>query len=152
MDAATSTPGRPRRPATLSAAVCADSVRRMDNISPPRAVALVSAGGVVGALARYGLGVAWPHPPHGFPWATWAVNVSGSFLIGVLMTALAHRHPYLRLFLGVGLLGGYTTFATSIVDMQHATPVTAVTYLAATVVGALAAVWAGGTLTRAAVA
>jgi hypothetical protein len=42
---------------------------------------VISAGGVVGALARYGLGVAFPHPPTGFPWATFAINVSGCLLI-----------------------------------------------------------------------
>jgi CrcB protein len=113
-------------------------------------LAAISAGGVLGALARYGLGVAWPHPPHGFPWATWTINVSGSFLIGVLMTAIARWRPhqrYLRPFLGVGVLGGFTTFSTSIVDLQHAPPTIALLYLSATLTGALIAVWAGSALT-----
>jgi CrcB protein len=117
--------------------------------SPYRTLALISAGGVLGALARYGLGVAWPHRPTGFPWATWTVNVSGCFLMGVLMTSLARRWPgqrYLRPFLGVGILGGYTTFSTSIIDVQHTTPAVGLLYLAATVVTALFAVWCGSTL------
>lgn len=118
--------------------------------SPLPVLACISAGGVLGALARYGLGVAFPHQPPGFPWATWAINVSGSFLIGVLMTAIGRWHPhqrYLRPFLGVGILGGYTTFSTSIVDLQHSRPAIAVLYLFATLLGALSAVWGGSALT-----
>ena len=48
-------------------------------------LAAISAGGVCGALARYGLATAWPHGAPGFPWATLVTNVSGSLLIGVLM-------------------------------------------------------------------
>ena len=87
---------------------------------------------------------------HGFPWATWTVNVSGSFLIGVLMTAISRWRPdqrLLRPLLGVGFLGGYTTFSTSVVDVQHSPPAMALLYLFGTVLGALLAVWAGSTLT-----
>ncbi|MFI1995798.1 fluoride efflux transporter FluC [Actinoplanes sp. NPDC020271] len=111
-----------------------------------RGVAAVAAGGVLGALARYGVGVAWPHAPAEFPWATWSINVSGCFLIGVLYTALAQFRPesrLTRLFLGTGVLGGYTTFSTAEVDLQRGAPVI---YLAATIVGALLAVWAGSAL------
>jgi fluoride exporter len=106
---------------------------------------VISMGGVLGALARYGLGVAWPHPATGFPWATWLVNVSGCFLIGALMTWLPRRtrHPYLRPFLGVGVLGGYTTFSTAMVDALRAPPAVGLLYFFATVAGALLAVWAG---------
>jgi uncharacterized protein len=52
-------------------------------------LAVVSAGGVAGSLARYGIQTALPHPPGGFPWATFGINVSGSLLIGVLMTLIA---------------------------------------------------------------
>ncbi|GAA2892543.1 hypothetical protein Acy02nite_63070 [Actinoplanes cyaneus] len=115
-----------------------------------RALAVVAAGGVLGALARYGIGVAWPHAPAEFPWATWSINVSGCFLIGVLYTLLARfRGGYrlTRLFLGTGVLGGFTTFSTAEVDVQRGAPVV---YLAATIVGALLAVWAGSTLVSAA--
>jgi len=115
-------------------------------------VAAVSAGGVVGALARYGISAAWPHHPGGFAWSTWAVNVSGSFLIGVLMVLIATRRPaqrFLRPFFGVGVLGGYTTFSTAMVDVQQAAPGTALLYLGATIVVALVAVRAGSALTSA---
>ena len=75
-------------------------------------LAAISAGGIAGALARYGLAAAWPHPPAGFPWSTFVINVTGCFLIGVLMvivTEVVTHKPLLRPFLGVGVLGGYTT-------------------------------------------
>jgi CrcB protein len=121
-------------------------------------LAAISAGGVVGALARYALATAWPHPPHGFPWSTFVVNVTGCFLIGVLMvivTEVVTHKPLLRPFLGVGVLGGYTTFSTYVVDIQRAAgqgvPLTALAYLALTLTAALLAVYAGTVLTRAAV-
>jgi CrcB protein len=119
-------------------------------------LAAISAGGVLGALARYGLSTAWSHDPAGFPWATWTINVSGSFLIGVLMVLISRFWPSRRLvrpFFGVGILGGYTTFSTSVVDVQqvvaHGAPGVALLYLGATLVGALIAVWAGTVLTSA---
>jgi CrcB protein len=117
-------------------------------------VAVVSAGGVLGALARYAVSVAWPHAPGDFAWSTWAVNISGCFLIGVLMVLVERRLAGRRLvrpFLGVGVLGGYTTFATSVVDAQQARPAVALLYLGATVVGALLAVGAGTALVSAVV-
>jgi len=116
----------------------------------------IAAGGVLGALGRYGLSVAMPHPATGFPVATFLVNVSGAFLIGVLMvvvTEMAPAHPLLRPFLGVGVLGGYTTFSTSIVDTQQLVIAgaarTALLYLAGTLVCAVLATLAGTVLARA---
>ncbi len=112
-------------------------------------LAVITAGGVLGALSRYAIGVAWPHDPVGFPWATWTINLSGCFLIGLLMTSIANRWPhqrYLRPFVGVGFLGGYTTLSTSIVDLQHTTAAVALFYLGATLGGAMLAVWAGSTI------
>src|SRR5690242_8630960 len=62
----------------------------------PTLVAAVAVGGVIGAEARYGLGVALPHGPAQWPWATLLINISGCFLIGVLMvmiTELVDAHP-----------------------------------------------------------
>ncbi|HEX9999591.1 MAG TPA: CrcB family protein [Actinoplanes sp.] len=116
-------------------------------VSPPlsRILPTISAGGVLGALTRYGIGVAWPADPAGFPWATWTINVTGCFLIGVLLTALP-RPGYLRPLLGTGFLGGYTTFSTAIVDLQHVPVPVALAYLPATLLGALLAVWLGSIL------
>ena len=78
-------------------------------------VALLSVGGSLGVNARYWLGVAisrWAGPQ--FPWATLAINVSGSFAIGLLTVFLSRwlPHPHMRLLLVVGFLGGYTTFSS----------------------------------------
>jgi fluoride exporter len=110
----------------------------------------ISAGGVIGASARYGLQYAFPHSATGFPWATFAVNVAGCLLIGVLMvlvTQVFTGRPLLRPFLGVGVLGGFTTFSTYAVDIQQAIAAGAagigLAYLAGTLVAALIAVWFG---------
>ena len=121
--------------------------------SPVPVIAAVSAGGVLGALARYAVTVAWPRPD-GFVWSTWSINVSGCLLIGVLMVLISEvwaGHRLLRPFLGVGVLGGYTTFSTSVVDVQqaaaHGSAAVALVYLGATLLGAMLAVWAGSTVT-----
>ncbi|WP_018830016.1 fluoride efflux transporter FluC [Salinispora tropica] len=117
---------------------------------PAAVLAAVSAGGVLGALARAGLSAVLPSDPAGFPVPTFAVNLSGCLLIGVLMAVLAKRAnpPALaRPFLGVGVLGGYTTFATHAVEARQlaatGAATTALAYLAATLAGALLAVWVG---------
>ena len=77
---------------------------------------VVLAGAGLGGVARYAAG-AWIMAKYGgrFPMGTFVINISGSFLIGVLMTLLAdrfHPHPNWRLFVIVGILGGYTTFSS----------------------------------------
>ena len=118
-------------------------------------LAVVSAGGVLGALARYGIGHAWPTPPGGFPWATFVINVTGCLLIGTLMvlvTDVFAAHHLVRPFLGVGVLGGYTTFSTYAVEIRNlivaGAPGAAAFYLLATLAAALAAVLAGMTAAR----
>jgi CrcB protein len=116
----------------------------------------VGAGGALGGGARYALLLLAPHGATGFPWATLTANVTGSFAMGVLavlVSRAARPHRLVRPFLGVGVLGGFTTFSTYAVDTLGLTgsgaPGTALAYMAATLVGALAAVWAGAALTRA---
>ncbi|MEU1394502.1 CrcB family protein [Micromonospora zamorensis] len=128
--------------------------RRELAVRPTAVLAAIAAGGVLGALARAGLQHTAPHPPTGFPWATFAINTSGCLLIGVLMAVLGHLgggHPLARPFLGVGVLGGFTTFSAYAVDIQQAlvagAPDTALAYLAATVLGALVAVALGDAVT-----
>ncbi|MGH3496060.1 MAG: fluoride efflux transporter CrcB [Nocardioidaceae bacterium] len=85
-------------------------------------LASIAAGGVIGAEARYALARALPHGATGLPWSTLLINVVGSALIGVLMvTILEARRPHrlARPFLGVGLLGGFTTFSSYSVDAQQ---------------------------------
>ncbi|MFG2052759.1 CrcB family protein [Micromonospora sp. NPDC048930] len=116
---------------------------------PAAVLGAIAAGGALGALTRAGAQTAFPHPPTGFPWATFGVNVTGCLLIGVLMAVLTARPagPLVRPFLGVGVLGGFTTFSTYAVDVHRAVaagaPGTALAYLAATLFGALLAVWTG---------
>ena len=77
---------------------------------------VVMLGAALGGLSRYVLGTAIMDRYGGnFPLGTVAINVSGSFLIGIVMTLLTDRwqvHPNWRLFLVVGVLGGYTTFSS----------------------------------------
>jgi CrcB protein len=77
---------------------------------------VVLAGAGLGGLARYVAGT-WIMAKYGgrFPLGTFVINVTGAFLIGVFMTLLTqrfHPHPNWRLFLVVGILGGYTTFSS----------------------------------------
>ncbi|WP_066371231.1 fluoride efflux transporter FluC [Herbidospora mongoliensis] len=117
---------------------------------------VISAGGVAGSLLRYGLGVLFPSAP-GFPWTTLAINVTGCLLIGVLMVAITEIRAapaWVRPLLGVGVLGGFTTFSTYIVDigllLDGDAPRAALIYLVTTPLLALAAVWIGSAATRAA--
>jgi len=121
-------------------------------------LAVIAAGGAVGAVARQQVGEAWPAAPGMFPWGTFAINVGGSLLIGILMGVLGQRpaqHRLLRPFLGVGILGGFTTFSTYAVQSRelattgHA--LLALVYLGGTAMSALLAVVAGVMLVRATV-
>lgn len=130
--------------------------QRREFLSAPASVlAAISLGGAVGSLCRWGIGTAFPAPPDGFPWATFMINVSGCLLIGVLMvlvTEVFTEQRLLRPFLGVGVMGGYTTFSTYIVDSQrlitNGRAALALAYLGATLVAALCAAALGIGATR----
>lgn len=119
---------------------------------------VIGGGGALGSLVRWSLGELMPWSGDGFPWATFVVNVSGGLVLGVLMVFLLDvlpPHRYLRPFLGVGLLGGYTTFSTAMLEARHLlaggqAPV-AFAYLAGSLVAGLLAVWLGIIGARAAV-
>ncbi|GAA3372941.1 hypothetical protein GCM10020367_30920 [Streptomyces sannanensis] len=116
----------------------------------------ISAGGALGASARYGASLAWPSV-----WGIFAVNVLGCALIGVLMVLVSEggraesAHPLVRPFLGVGVLGGFTTFSTYAVDfarlLDRGEAGVALAYAAGTLAGAMGAVWLGASVTRAAI-
>jgi CrcB protein len=121
----------------------------------PDVLAVIAVGGVIGAEARYGAGVLLPHASDAFPWSTLLVNALGCLLIGALMAVLTETtapHRLTRPFLGVGVLGGFTTFSTYAVDVQRLLladrPAPALAYLVGTVAAALVAVWLGAAATR----
>ncbi|MFH9818239.1 fluoride efflux transporter FluC [Streptomyces sp. NPDC017230] len=118
-------------------------------------LAVIAVGGALGALARFEASRLWPTATGSFPWTTLAVNAAGCLLIGVFLVAVTEifsAHRLLRPFFGTGVLGGFTTFSTFCVDIErlvdggHAT--TALTYLSATIVAAIAAVSSGAFITR----
>lgn len=84
-------------------------------------LAVVFIGGVFGAASREGLALIFP-AIGGIPWDIFAINLSGAFLLGVLLDAFARRGPdhgvrrTLRLLLGTGFLGGYTTYSALATD------------------------------------
>ncbi|WP_185985156.1 fluoride efflux transporter CrcB [Aureimonas mangrovi] len=119
-------------------------------------VLLVALGGALGSVLRYGAGVlslrlfgpAWPV-------GTLFVNVTGSFLMGLLVEAIARRlgaSAELRLFLTTGLLGGYTTFSAFSLDAlalyERGEVASAALYVGASVLLGLAAIAAGLALGR----
>ena len=117
---------------------------------------VIAVGGVLGAASRHGLELAWPVGAGQFPWATFVTNVGGCALIGLLMVyvvELGAGHPLLRPFVGVGVLGGFTTFSTYAVQTTGLAdahePTLALVYLFGTVAAALVAVALGTFLGRA---
>ena len=117
--------------------------------APPSAttIALVAAGGVVGATGRWLVGAAFDHEPGTFPWATLAVNVVGALLIGIAASRLQRATPVWS-FSVTGLLGGFTTmsaFAVELNDLVDADRTALATiYLAVTLAAGLAAHLVGG--------
>ncbi|HEX6234199.1 MAG TPA: CrcB family protein [Jiangellaceae bacterium] len=116
---------------------------------------IIALGGVLGAEARYGIDHLAAGSASAVPWATLTVNVAGCLLIGVLMVVLLELtapHRLLRPFLGIGVLGGFTTFSAYAVEVQvlldDGRGLVALVYLAATPVLAVAFCWAGAALAR----
>jgi fluoride exporter len=116
-----------------------------------RTLLAVASGGAVGAWLRYEANVAFPAltPPQ-FPWTTFAVNVLGSFLLGLLMTLVLEHWPptrYVRPFAAIGILGGFTTFSTFEVEVVRLTGAhqgdLALTYAILSLLAGLVAVAAG---------
>jgi len=112
---------------------------------------LVAIGGVLGVLARFGISRLTLHH-ESLLWATVGINISGSFLLG-LLAAEPWFSRDLREAIGVGLLGGFTTFSTFsvqiVLDVDAGEPGRAALYLVASVAGGIAAAAAGFALGRA---
>jgi fluoride exporter len=111
----------------------------------------VAIGGALGAVCRYGLDRLIERRSFAvFPWSTFAVNLSGCFLIGLVVAALVdrpHTPAWLRIGLVMGVLGGYTTFSTfaqetlDLIEESHLSLASA--YTAGSVVIGVVAVLAG---------
>lgn len=118
-------------------------------------VAAVALGGGIGAGARYGASLLWPTAAGAFPWTTLLVNAIGCAIIGIFMVVITDvwaAHRLVRPFFGTGVLGGFTTFSTYAVDIQHLIDGhdarTGLAYLALTLLVAVASVWTTANLTR----
>ena len=94
------------------ARVQAAEQRLVSEPAAPRLVGAVAVGGALGALARWGLTEVFPSGPHEVPWATFGINVLGSFLLALLPASrTVRRHRELAVALGPGVLGGFTTLS-----------------------------------------
>ena len=114
------------------------------------ATLLVAAGGLAGVMARYGVGRAVEGDA--LIWSTVAINVVGSFLLGLLVAG-AWFSREVRDGLGIGLLGGFTTFSTfsvqAVLEAEGGRAGVALAYVLASVLGGIAAAFAGYALGKA---
>jgi len=111
---------------------------------------MVAVGGLIGVLGRYGLTRLTIHH-ESLLWMTAVINIGGSFMLG-LLTATGWFTRDVREGLGVGLLGGFTTFSTfsvqAVLDVDAGEPGRAAAYVLLSVVGGIAAATAGYVLGR----
>jgi CrcB protein len=115
----------------------------------PTQLALIALGGAIGALTRYGVGMAVQSrlPFSAFPWGTFVINATGSFILGLMATLLLERvlqSPNWRPFVSIGFVGAYTTFSTFEYETaQLGSSWQALANLLGSVVVGYAAVWLG---------
>ena len=115
----------------------------------------IGVAGFFGAISRYAVQGLVSRTQEAFPWGTFAVNIGGSFLLGLLVGLFSHRlvvHPDLRVALTVGFLGSYTTFSTLMLETwefeEAGLRSSAILNLVASVAVGLFALWAGLRLGR----
>jgi fluoride exporter len=118
-------------------------------------IILVMSGGAIGAGLRYGLSRALPLVGDSWPWPTFVANVLGGLAMGILAAWVLrgdNSAEPLRLFIGVGVLGGFTTFSAFSLEMaqmvQRGQAALAAGYAIASVLLALGALFAGMTAAR----
>ncbi len=117
----------------------------------------IGAGGAIGAMSRHGVNIlSVKIMGHGFPYGTLSVNLIGSFLMGVLVIIFAtlwQPPEALRVLIITGFLGAFTTFSTFSLDfvtlIERHNYIAGGSYLAASVILSIAALFAGMTLMRA---
>ncbi|MEA2686580.1 MAG: fluoride exporter [Actinomycetota bacterium] len=132
---------------------------RADPRTDPSILLVIAAGGALGTLARYGVARLVTVAPDAFPWATFWTNVSGSLVLGAVLTVLIRRHPtatHVRAFVATGFLGAYTTYSTFAVETvllsKDGNVPLACIYAAASLVAGFGAVVAGIAIGRRAAA
>jgi len=117
-------------------------------------LAVIGAGGAVGAAARYGAGLAIPPRLDAFPYATFVVNVVGAVILGALVALPADwlaAHELTRPAIGTGFCGGLTTFSTMTLEIYQRSPAhsaLAAVYAVTSLLAAPACAWAGFSLAR----
>ncbi|HEX4107701.1 MAG TPA: fluoride efflux transporter CrcB [Solirubrobacteraceae bacterium] len=120
-----------------------------------RELAAIFAGGAVGAVLRVWIGEHFDSAPSAWPWAIFAVNVSGSFALAYFATRLQERLPqstYRRPLLGTGFCGAYTTFSTMEVELLKIVDAhrygLAAGYASASIAAGYLAIWVATALVR----
>ncbi|WP_226925131.1 fluoride efflux transporter FluC [Georgenia thermotolerans] len=99
--------------------------RQRRSTSVVRLAGLVALGGMVGVTARAHIEATFPAPPGGWPWATFAINLVGSLVLGVLLESLLRSgddtgwRRGVRLGCGTGIIGGFTTYSTFILEVEE---------------------------------
>jgi CrcB protein len=113
-------------------------------------VGAVFVGGCIGGIARYGVTRLWPTSANGFPWATFVINISGAFVLALLLVLITDWLPpnrYMRPLLGTGFCGAWTTFSSVAVStdqlVAHNHAVTGILYVIASLGVGLVAAAAG---------
>jgi CrcB protein len=126
-----------------------DNASRWPRLAPDILLA-VFVGGVLGGLARYGIGLAAPPHADGFPWDIFAINVAGAFALAMLLVLLLEAfapNRYARPALGTGFIGAFTTFSSlaTATDhlLAHGHPLLAIVYTFGSLFGGLAAALLG---------
>lgn len=126
--------------------------RSVHPLHPGLGALVVSVGGALGAVARWGLTTAIPVAAADFPWPTLLINVVGSGLLAALpLLPVARRHAWVGLLVGTGILGGFTTMSAASVDtfnlLREGETLLALIYCLGTLTAALAVVLAVDRLT-----
>lgn len=127
--------------------------------SPHWRLLFIGLGGAIGTLVRFGVESTFPPAPGGWPVATFLINLSGAFMLAALLETLSLQGPddgwrrRIRLGVGTGVLGGYTTYSTFMVETAllggESHYLIAFGYAAMSVVLGVAAAWIGMTVVNA---
>ena len=120
-----------------------------------RELAAIFAGGAIGTAARVWIGRHLTSGATDWPWATFTINITGSFALAYFATRLQERLPqstYRRPLLGTGFCGAYTTFSTMQVELLRIVEAhryaLAIGYAAASITAGYAAIWTATALVR----